>query len=247
MKYNVLTSFNQKYWDEIGKTTIEKMDSNWLASSDIFLYHQLDYIPKNDFKKRTSWIDLYSTCPELPKFVEQWKDHPKANGEKNYRTNAVKFVHKTFAIWHQSKLQDEGWLIWLDVDAFIYKTIDTEFIKKVCPDQYMISYMGRPGKFSECGWIGFNLSHPETKNFISEWEELYLSGKFIDLKETHDSYTFDHIRLSWNKPELFFNINSNAKTNKNPFSQSLIGTNIVHAKGSDKDYLINRFVNRLTP
>ena len=246
MKYNVLTSFNKKYWDEIGETTISKLDDNWLESSDIFLYNQLETIPTNNFKKRTSWIDLYSSCPELPEFVEKWKDNPKANGEKNYRTNAVKFVHKTFAIWHRAKLQKNDWLIWLDVDAFIYKKVDDAFIKKVCPDQYMISFMGRPGKFSECGWIGFNLSHPETRKFIEEWEELYISGKFIDLKETHDSYTFDYVRLQWNRPELFYNINGNAKTNKNPFSQSLIGSNIVHAKGSDKDYLINRFVNRLT-
>lgn len=245
MKYNVLTSFNEAYWNEIGKITVSKLDENWIDSSNIFLYNQLDNIPSHNLKSRSQWIDLYSTCPELPKFVEKWKDEPKANGQKNYRTNAVKFVHKTFAIWDQAKLQNDGWLIWLDVDALVYKKIDNEFLKKVCPDQYMISYMGRPGKFSECGWIGFNMSHPQTLKFILEWEELYLSGKFLDLKETHDSYTFDYIRLAWNMPELFYNINSSATTNKNPFSQSLIGTNIVHAKGSDKDYLINRFVNRL--
>lgn len=245
MKYNVLTSFNEEYWNEIGKITISKLDENWLDSSNIFLYNQLDALPSNSFKPRTNWIELYSTCPELPKFVKKWKDEPKANGQKNYRTNAVKFVHKTFAIWDQAKLQKDGWLIWLDVDALVYKKIDETFLKKVCPDQYMISYMGRPGKFSECGWIGFNMSHPKTLDFILEWEDLYLSGKFLELKETHDSFTFDYIRLNWNNPDLFFNINSAATTNKNPFSQSLIGTNIVHAKGSDKDYLINRFVNRL--
>lgn len=246
MKYNVLTSFNQKYWEEIGETTIAKLDSNWQDTSEIFLYNQLEKIPPNSFSQRVHWLDLYSSCPQLPVFVEQWRENPKANGAKNYRTNAVKFVHKTFAIWHCARLQNSDWLIWLDVDAFVYKKIDETFLKKVCPDHYMISYMGRPGKFSECGWIGFNLSHPDTRKFLDEWENLYLSGKFIELKETHDSYTFDVIRLSWNKPELFFNINSQAKTNKNPFSQSLIGSNIVHAKGDDKDYLINRFVNRLT-
>jgi hypothetical protein len=246
MNYNVLTSFNEKYWNEIGETTIFQLDTNWDDNSSIFLYHELNPIPKNNLSAKISWIDLYSTCPDLPKFVEKWKDHPKANGAKNYRTNAVKFVHKTFAIWHRAKIQKTGWLIWLDVDAFVYKKIDDQFLRRVCPQDKMISYMGRPGKFSECGWIGFNLDHPETINFIHEWEDLYLSGDFINLKETHDSFTFDHIRIKWNRPELFFNINSQAKTNKNPFSQSLIGTNIVHAKGDDKDFLITRFVNRLT-
>jgi hypothetical protein len=118
-------------------------------------------------------------------------------------------------------------------------------MKKVCPDNYMISFMGRPGKYSECGWIGFNMSHPKTLDFILEWEDLYLSGDFINLKETHDSYTFDYFRLKWDE-KLFFNVNSQAKTRKNPFSQSMIGTHIVHAKGADKDYVIDRYKNRLT-
>lgn len=246
MTYNVLTSFNEKYWLEIGHTTISHLNLNWHNESKIFLYHQLETVPKNNFNSNISWIDLYSTCPELPNFVSKWKEHPKANGAKNYRTNAVKFVHKTFAIWHQAKIQNHGWLIWLDVDALVYKKVDDKFFNKVCPKNVMISYMGRPSKFSECGWIGFNLDHPKTIDFINEWEDLYLSGDFINLKETHDSYTFDHIRLKWDSPELFYNINSAATTNKNPFSQSMIGSNIVHAKGDDKDYLINRFVNRLT-
>jgi hypothetical protein len=246
MIYNVLTSFDEKYWQEIGKTTISQFDLNWIEDSNIFLYNQLGSVPKNKLSSRVSWIDLYSSCPELPQFIDKWNSHPKANGAKNYRTNAVKFAHKTFAIWHRVRLQNQGWLIWLDVDAFLYKKVDRDFFQKVCPDNYMISYMGRPSKFSECGWIGFNMNHPRILDFITEWENLYLSGEFINLKETHDSYTFDHIRLKWNQPHLFHNINSAATTNKNPFSQSLIGTHIVHAKGDDKDYLINRFVNRLT-
>jgi len=245
MTYNVLTSFNQKYWDEIAKTTVSELDSNWIKNHKIFLYHELDNIPKINFSNRVTWVDLYNTCPELPKFGAKWKDHPKANGAKNFRTDAIKFVHKTFAIWHRAKLQKEGWLIWLDVDALVYKQIDDIFLKTVCPDNYMISFMGRPGKYSECGWIGFNMSHPKTLDFINEWEDLYLSGDFINLPETHDSWTFDWIRKKWNLPELFFNVNSEAKTNKHPFAQSLIGTNIVHAKGSDKEFLINRFQNRL--
>lgn len=246
MKYNVLTSFNKKYWDEIGETTVGQLALNWHKNSEIYLYHQLESIPPIDLKHNIQWVDLYQSCPELSQFAEKWKDHPNANGDKKgFRSNAVKFVHKTFAIWHRAKLQKEGWLIWLDVDAFVYSTIDDQFLKKVCPDNYMISFMGRPGKYSECGWIGFNMSHPRTLDFILEWEDLYLSGDFIKLKETHDSYTFDYFRLQWNK-DLFFNVNSQATTRKNPFSQSMIGTHIVHAKGADKDYVINRYKNRLT-
>lgn len=245
MKYSVLTSFNEKYWNEIGYETVAFLDNNWAANESISLYHELKNIPTS-LSNRCHWIDLYQSCPDLIKFINQWKDHPNANGiKKGFRSNAIKFVHKTFAIWDAVTHQKDGWLIWLDVDALVHKKVNKTFLEKVCPENYMISFMGRPGKYSECGWIGFNLSHPCTKKFIAEWENLYLSGDFISLPETHDSWTFDYIRQRWEQPELFFNVNKDAKTNKNPFAQSLIGSNIVHAKGSDKEYLINRFKNRL--
>lgn len=244
--YNVLTSFNQKYWDEVAKNNVELLDRFWPTNQHITLYHQLPTVPSG-FSSKVKWNDLYQSRPDLPQFAETWKDTVKANGAggTNFRLNAIKFCHKTFAIWHQARIQKEGWLIWLDCDAFVYKQIDETFLKTVPPDQYAVSFMGRPGKYSECGWIGFNLSHPETMKFINEWEDLYLSGKFVDLPETHDSWTFDYIRKNWNKPELFFNVNGAAITDKNPFSQSLIGTHIAHAKGAGKGKQTERLKGRL--
>lgn len=246
-KYTILTSFNQKYWDEVAKSNVELLDQYWPTDQSITLYHQLNAIPAG-FSNRVGWYNLYQSRPDLPEFAEKWKDTTKANGANgtNFRLNAIKFCHKTFAIWHQAKLQKDGWLIWLDCDAFVYKQISDKFLETVCPNQYAVSFVGRPGKYSECGWLGFNLSHPEAIKFINEWEDLYLSGAFIDLSETHDSWTFDYLRKGWNKPDLFFDVNSAATTNKNPFSQSLIGTHVAHAKGSDKGKQTHRLKGRLS-
>lgn len=245
MKYNIITSFNEKYWQEVTKENIELLDEFLTEQSRLFLYHQLQEVPKN-FKSRVEWLDLYSTCPELPEFVEAWKDHPKANGSvQGFRSNAVKFVHKTFPIWHRAKLLDEGWLIWLDADVIPLREIDINFFSSVCPDDKMISFMGRPGKYSECGFIGFNVSHTDTLDFIKEWEELYVSGKFIELKETHDSWTFDWLRKQKDS-DRFFNVNADAKTNKNPFSQSLLKNYFAHAKGDKKQKQSQRLKSRLS-
>jgi hypothetical protein len=247
MNYTIITSFNQKYWDEIARDNILQLDQEWPENNNIILYHQLSEIPRDQFSDKIEWIDLYQKCPELPVFAEKYKDEHKANGVNgnNFRLNAIKFCHKTFAIWHQAKVKKSGWLIWLDCDAFVYKKIDHNFLKMICPDTYMISYMGRPGKYSECGFVGFNLSHPETLKFILEWEDLYLSGKFLELPETHDSWTFDWLRKQKDQ-SLFFNVNANAVTNKNPFSQSLLGTHIAHAKGDKKQQQTNRLKSRLS-
>jgi hypothetical protein len=244
--YTIITSFNQKYWDEVAKENSKFLDKNWPLSSDIIFYHELDQIPDNNLSSRVSWIDLYQSCPELSEFVNRWKDHPKANGKngKKFRYNAVKFVHKTFAIWHQAKLKKDGWLIWLDCDATLHKPIDERFIKDVFIQEKLICYVGRPGKYSECGFLCFNLNHDKTRKFLQEWEDLYLSGEFINLPETHDSYTFDYVRIKWNENNLFHNLNGRAITDKNPFSQSVIGGYLDHSKGKDKSKQLEKLKQR---
>lgn len=246
MKFNIMTSFNENYWKDIAQVSSELLDKNWPSEFEIIIYHQLPGTVKTNFSSRVIMLDLYSTCPELPKFGEQWKDHPNANGTNNkYRSNAVKFVHKTFAIWHQRKLMKEGWLIWIDCDAILQQPMTETFLKEICLENTVVSYVGRPGRFSECGFLAFNMANPLTHQFLQEWEDLYVSGKFIDLPETHDSWTFDYIRKKWNKPELFNNLNAEAITDKNPFSQSKIGKHFVHHKGKDKAQQLTRNKKRV--
>ena len=237
MNYTILTSFNETYWKEVARDNVHKMDESWPGNEQILLYHQLSQID-NSLSSRVKWIDLYASCPELVDFINQWKDDLRANGKsekKNaFRQNAVKFCHKTFAIWHAARQQKNGWLIWIDCDAIMLKKIDYEFIKKACPEHVCISYLGRKTKYSECGFVGYNLDRPETRKFLELWEKFYLSGEFINHQETHDSWTFDYIRKSFNDSTLFYDLNADSITDKNPFGSSLIGTHMAHAKGSDK-------------
>ena len=232
--YSIITSFNEKYWNDIAKENLISLDIHWPSHHKIFCYHELKTVP-NNFTNRITWIDLYQNSKNLGTFVEKFKNDSRANGAKGFRTNAVKFVHKTFAIWHCYRQMKSGWLIWLDCDAYVYKPITQEFLTSICDENTVASYIGRPGKYSECGFLAFNLNHPLAVKFLEEWEDLYLSGEFLRLPENHDSWTFDYIRKKWDRPELFNNLNNKAVTNKNPFAQSLVGPFIAHAKGKGKE------------
>ncbi len=246
--YSIVTSFNETYWNEIAKGNIYLMDSLWPKENTIYLYHQLSKIDKG-LSNRAVWLDLYQHCPELLIFAEKWKDNPLANGagekKKAFRRNAIKFAHKTFAIWHAAKMQRTGWLIWIDCDAIVTKQVDDKFLKKICPSGKGICYLGRKAKYSECGFVAYNLDNPGTQKFLQDWEELYVSGEFINLSETHDSWTFDHIRKTFHDQSIFFNLNENAITDKNPFQNSLIGSHLAHAKGSDKAQTTNKIKKKL--
>lgn len=239
MKYNIMTSFNESYWNELARSTCQDLDKNWCKDSNIIFYHELsnETLEKDKklFSDRVLWIDLYKSIPQISEFKEKWKGHPKANGGiKGFRNNAIKFVHKTFPIWHCYKEQKTDWLIWLDCDALCFKSVDIDFLKSICKENTTVSYLGRKTKYSECGFLAWNLNHPETKRFLEEWEDLYTSGKFIELAETHDSWTFDYVRLKWNRPELFNDLNAISTTDKNPFGNSLIGSHFWHGKGDNK-------------
>ncbi len=240
--YTIITSFNQKYWEEVAKENSMFLDKYWPTDSEIILYHELTKIPNMNFTDRVKWKNLYECCPEIKVFGERWKDEPKANGSAgtNFRLNAIKFVHKTFAIWHAAKNQNNGWLVWIDCDAFIHKQIDKTFIDTVFDNSKSICYLGRPGKYSECGFLAFNLNHSITREFLVRWENLYVSGEFIHLPETHDSWTFDYIRKEINQPNIFFNLNEGTTTNKNPFANSKLGPYISHAKGADKSLQLEK-------
>jgi len=241
--YTLLTSFNEKYWQTIAKDNVRQMDEFWPGAQNILLYHQLTDIDKT-FSDRVKWLDLYHHCPDLLSFAEKWKDDLRANGasgkKNSFRWNAIKFCHKTFSIWHAAKQQSNGWLIWLDCDAIIFKNLDKDFFQKVCPQEKAISYLGRKGKYSECGFVAYNLSHPDTRKFLLDWENLYTSGEFINLPETHDSWTFDYIRKTMDKPEIFLDLNKDSTTDKNPFHNSILGQYIAHAKGDKKEWTINK-------
>ena len=244
--YTVVTSFNEKYWNELTSTTTRELDKNWHKESKLLFYHEL---PKavtkksiGGFSNRCEWIDLYKDCPALPAFAEKWKDHPKANGAKGFKWDAVKFCHKTFAIWQAWRKTQTGWLIWMDADSLFHKPFDDRFKSIVFGRDIIAAYIGRPHKYSECGFMAFNLDNPETHKFMEQWEELFLSGEFINLPQTHDSYTFDVMRKNFD-PKLFYDLNV-AKSGKHPIHASLVGPYINHSKGKDKSYKVNKFLSR---
>lgn len=249
MKYSVITSFNKKYWDEVGHQTIKKLDENWHESGNIYLYHELDDSFVNTIKKgfssRVQWIDLYPSVPYLSEFIDKFKDHPKANGQAaGWRSHAIKWVHKTFPLLQQVRKETSGWLCWLDVDAECFKKIDNDYVKTICNPSKMLSYLGRKGNYSECGFLGFNIDHPKLKDFVDAWWNIYPTGNFTKVSETHDSFLFDAVRKDFGHPELFDDLNAHSTTNKNPFGNSKLGSHFIHAKGSNKSATLQKITRR---
>jgi hypothetical protein len=248
-QYTVLSSLNMSYWETVGNINVVLLDERWPRDIPIHLYYDnldIKTIPeRKTLSPRLSWVNFYKLCPEYLEFADKWKDNIKANGgpEKDFRYNAVKFAHKTFAIWHQAKQVTTGWLIWIDCDITTINQVDVPFLQTVCPENKMVSYIGRPNRYSECGWMAFNMNHPEIRRWMSEWETMYTSGSFINEKQTHDSWLFDQLRLKWDQP-LFFDLNSVEPSDSNPLGNSLLQHHFHHEKGDNKQKQLHSMLRK---
>ena len=43
----------------------------------------------------------------------------------------------------------------------------------------MMTYLGRGGQYSECGFLGFNMKHPEIQNYADEMLIIIIVMRYI--------------------------------------------------------------------
>ena len=245
MKYTVITTFNQAGLELYGQRMIDTFEAHWPAEVDLIVCTE-NCQPKTQ-RPNTYIVDLVGASEDLRNFVERHKNNPKAHGKdgpelyhpkKQFRWDAVRFCYKVFTVALCANRRSDGWMIWLDADTHTHKNVPIEFFNKVCPVDSMISYLGRGNKYhSECGWVGYNLDHPATKNFIDEFVRMYNSDSIFNLKEWHDSYVWDVIRKRFEGNNKFTNLNpipDNKGLAGHPFINSELGRYMDHVKGARK-------------
>lgn len=177
MKYRFVTSMSREGYDTYGRTFLDTYSKH--VHFPLTVYSEDNLLPERPF------IDL-NQDDELATFLE---DCPPS---KDYRFDAGKFAKKVFAIT-ASRSRYEDWRIWLDADVVIEKPITEDFLKRVCPDDMMGSYLGRKDwHHSECGWVAYNMAY--AYGFLYAFRQMYVSGEIFDHMEWHDSYLFDRLR-----------------------------------------------------
>ncbi len=110
-----------------------------------------------------------------------------------YRWDAVRFSHKPFSIFDAARRATTDVLFWIDADIRVFADVPLAFLEEVMPPDCFLSYLRRP-RFSECGFVGYNLRHPATQAFLAEFEALYTSDALFKEREYHDSFLFDVVR-----------------------------------------------------
>jgi hypothetical protein len=158
---------------------------------------------------------------------------------KNYRWDAVRFSHKVFAVELASTLPqclDADVLFWIDADVITRRPLTSQDLCIFAPGgDVLMSYLGRTHKYSECGFMGFNLKLSSTVEYISTVASLYSTGEIFSLDEYHDSYVWDHVRLSFEAAgKNFLNLSGPVSHTSHPFVNTGLGLYFDHLKGEER-------------
>jgi len=248
-QYTIVTSLNKAYLNDTSKINLESWVKNLPEDVSIVAYSEDDLRYKN---RSISFRDLYAEAPELVQFKEKYKDNPMYNGKigtklegtpKAFKWKGIKFAHKTYAIFSESKKVNNGWLIWVDSDVLMHEPVSHEWLSDKFPAQKSVVYLGRPESYDECGLMGYNLDRPFTREFLTRFEEEYNNG-LEEYRETHDSWIFYQLRLSYKNQSEFHDLNPTPENNKSPFNNSGLKDVMVHTKGKNKEKLQRKFLKR---
>ena len=248
-KYTVITTFHEEGLKLYGQKMIDTFEKNWDPSIDLVVY--AENCNPHYLTSRVKVIDLLANSSDCKAFIQRHKNNPEAHGglgphnqngwnaKKAFRWEAVRFSYKVFSIAHAVENIDTEWLIWLDADSHTHSKVDVSALDRLCPANTSVCYLGRGEKYhSECGWVAYNLTKANTKEFINRFVGMYKQDTIFNEKEWHDSYIWDVVRKQMTTEGMdFYNLNPYPNEKNiagHPFINSELGKYMDHVKGDRK-------------
>lgn len=257
-KYAIVTTFNAKGYRKYAKKFLMTYLLNW--PSDVILYAYAESCDIEEQGDNLIVRDLHASSQDIVNFKKKWRNVPKANGDisndpirskrrdsgKGFKWDAVRFSHKVYSIFHCAKNCDADFLIWMDADMICHSPVSLTQIAELIPENKDLCYLGRDGKFPECGLYSLNLKSNSVLSFLTEFQRVYddaENGIFL-MDEWHDSFVFEEVRkkftnlncLNWSKSLGDLRPHkSNSVGEGHPLINSKWGSFLDHLKGSRKD------------
>ena len=246
---SVVTTFHKKGYDDYGSKMIDTFLANWPKTVKLFVYAENCQVTQT--AENLIDLNLLEKSPELVAFKQKWKSVPKANGDilkvshlagrkdrhKSFKWDAVRFSHKVYSIFHCVKTCNSDLLLWMDADMICHSVITENTILQMCNSDADLCFLGRKGKFSECGLYSMNLTSSATRLFLEKFQWMYdhaEDGIFLQ-QEWHDSFIFDVVRTQIQLKEVDWS--SHLITGEgHPLINSIWGAYLDHLKGKRKEY-----------
>jgi hypothetical protein len=248
MKISVVTTFHAQGYEKYGHRMIKTFLKNW--PTDVTLHVYAENCIVTETAPNLVVHDLEKSSPDLVAFKNKWKGVPKANGDvsqdpirsrrkdagKGFKWDAVRFAHKVYSIFHCAKNTDTDMLLWMDADTICHSPITVADLERMCPTFKDLCFLGRKGKFSECGLYAMNLRSQSIQVFLTKFQQYYDNAEtgIFTLDEWHDSFVFDAVRQTVVLNQLDWSSHL-VKGEGHPLINSEWGAWLDHLKGGRKD------------
>jgi len=205
VNYTIVTTFNSSGYETYGRRMIQTFLNNW--PSNVTLVAYAEDCPVIESAPNLIVRNL-NEVSELTAFKNRWRGVPMANGDvshdpvrsrrkdagKGFKWDAVRFAHKVYSIFDCAKQSNSDYLIWMDADMVCHSPITVEKLDELCRND--LCFLGREGKYSECGLYAMNLHSNRIRMFLKKFQEYYDDAEhgIFTLDEWHDSFVFDAVR-----------------------------------------------------
>jgi len=247
MKYTVITTFNESGYKQYGQRMIQTFLQTWPTEVTLVVYAEDCAVVET---APNLVVNDIAVADALTTFKTNWQGVPRATGNvmndpvrskrrdagKGFKWDAVRFAHKVYSIFHCARSISTDWLLWMDGDTVCHSPVTIADLDRLCPADRDLCFLGRRGKYSECGLYAMNLVKPDTKTFLQRFQRMYDDAEngIFTLDEWHDSYVFDAVRKQCNLKELDWS--SHLITGEgHPLINSEWGAYLDHLKGARKD------------
>ncbi len=242
LKHVVVTTFHEAGYQEYGKKCLNTFLEKWPADVELIVY--AEDVDVKETAPNLTVLDHTAVLPKLIEFRNRYGSHPFANGfsplgdgKFDFLWDTIRFTNKVFAVTDAIRrtkgVADQ--LIWLDADTITHSPVSSSFLDKLAPrETQLATYLNRKN-YPECGWVGYNLNHEFIDEFARRFDEIYLSGEFLEIQESHDSYIFWKIVQDMEREGLAtFYLIGDSTTVGHVFINSELGAYLDHLKGPRK-------------
>ena len=225
MNIKIVSTFSDQYYEKYSKYFVASLKKYLKDDIEVILYTDSIVINENHIKS----VNLDKSCPELLEFKK--RNHHRI--VENFMFDGITFAHKSYAIAHAGLNSNSDFLIWLDGDSELIGEINQNYFLSKLPSNYYTYYFGRPGTYSETGFIAFDLRNPNSKTFFTKIKDYYDTDKIYSLSGYTDCHVFDAVRQEMENNNLIKGCNLTPDQQKNHFNGFFRGY-ILHLKGSKK-------------
>jgi hypothetical protein len=237
MKIEVITSFDEKYFNHIGRDCVTSWLKYWPHELSLTCYVENFLLPDQDRIKQISF-------DSLPKEYFDFQ-----NSNENERVKI--FAKKAYSVIHALENIDADYIIWIDADVITKKEISLNFIKSLCVDKLSVHMQvyhnlikgdttSKLFVSAETGFFIINKNHKDFKNFLNRYREHYDKKLKDHLRRFYDGEVFGYvINEVTNKENLHDLCGQFSKRYKSPLKHTILGQYIVHhkSKGSKDHYV----------